>query len=264
MKLLLIALALAAAARAQLSVSGNVIRFTDGTNTVNAADNANNALRVNVVAGAGGGTSSSFGAAFPASGTAGGFSDGTNMQGGRVFDLDSGGGTIYVLGMNLRRTASGAATELIGQQTMADSLPVTIASNQGSFTVAATQSGTWTVQPGNTANTTAWLVKTVPVHGCSGNTVQDISTVNVATGAGSDLTTADTCVFRLYVNNKTSSAVNVTVEDRQGSPVNYATTFSLPGNSDRFWDFNGMKFTTGVRVIAGTATAINARLIGVQ
>lgn len=26
-------------------------------------------------------------------------------------------------------------------------------------TVAATQSGTWTVQPGNTANTTAWLVK---------------------------------------------------------------------------------------------------------
>src|SRR6185312_5033505 len=27
-----------------------------------------------------------------------------------------------------------------------------------SGTVAATQSGTWTVQPGNTANTTAWLV----------------------------------------------------------------------------------------------------------
>jgi hypothetical protein len=28
-------------------------------------------------------------------------------------------------------------------------------------TVAATQSGTWTVQPGNTANTTAWLVSEV-------------------------------------------------------------------------------------------------------
>ena len=58
-----------------------------------------------------------------------------------------------------------------GQATMANSSPVVIASNQtaipitdnsGSLTVdgtvAATQSGTWTVQPGNTANTTAWKV----------------------------------------------------------------------------------------------------------
>lgn len=29
-------------------------------------------------------------------------------------------------------------------------------------TIAATQSGTWTVQPGNTANTTPWLVQAVP------------------------------------------------------------------------------------------------------
>ncbi len=55
-----------------------------------------------------------------------------------------------------------------GQQAMAASLPVVIASNQtavpisgtvtASGTVAATQSGAWTVQPGNTANTTAWKV----------------------------------------------------------------------------------------------------------
>lgn len=31
--------------------------------------------------------------------------------------------------------------------------------NAGTFAVQAAQSGTWTVQPGNTANTTAWLVK---------------------------------------------------------------------------------------------------------
>lgn len=36
-----------------------------------------------------------------------------------------------------------------------DSMPTTTVTG----TVAATQSGTWTVQPGNTANTTAWLVK---------------------------------------------------------------------------------------------------------
>ncbi len=56
----------------------------------------------------------------------------------------------------------------LGQKTMANSLAVVIASDQSAVpvsgtvtatgTVAATQSGTWTVQPGNTANTTAWLV----------------------------------------------------------------------------------------------------------
>ncbi len=35
---------------------------------------------------------------------------------------------------------------------------VTIASDNAAFSVNAVQSGTWTVQPGNTANTTAWLV----------------------------------------------------------------------------------------------------------
>jgi len=117
-------------------LSGNIVRFTDGTNVITAGDNANNALRVNVVAGAAaGGTSSSFGAAFPATGTAAGWNDGTNMQGARVFDIDTGGGTIYVAGVNLRRSASGAATELIGQQTMTNSLPVTLASDESTINV---------------------------------------------------------------------------------------------------------------------------------
>lgn len=49
-----------------------------------------------------------------------------------------------------------------GQAAMAASRPVVIASDQSAIPVAAhavTQSGTWTVQPGNTANTTAWLAK---------------------------------------------------------------------------------------------------------
>jgi hypothetical protein len=53
-------------------------------------------------------------------------------------------------------------------------MPVVIASNQSavpvSGTVAATQSGTWTVQPGNTPNTSPWL--------------QTISTVNGTTSYG--------------------------------------------------------------------------------
>jgi hypothetical protein len=38
------------------------------------------------------------------------------------------------------------------------SVPSHAVTNAGTFAVQAAQSGTWTVQPGNTANTTAWLV----------------------------------------------------------------------------------------------------------
>jgi hypothetical protein len=73
-------------------------------------DTANDAVRVNVVAGAAaGGTSSNFGAAVPAAGTAAGFSDGTNMQAGRASDLDSGAGTEYVPHVSLRIAASGGS-----------------------------------------------------------------------------------------------------------------------------------------------------------
>lgn len=63
-----------------------IVRFWDGSSVVNAGDSANNALRVNVVAGgASGGTSSTFGAAFPATGTAAGFIGSTgNMTGGTL------------------------------------------------------------------------------------------------------------------------------------------------------------------------------------
>lgn len=131
-------------------------------------------------------------------------------------------------------------------------------------TWSVNQDGTWTVQPGNTANTTPWFVKMVPLHGCSGNTLQDITQVDVAAGAGSTLTSADTCVFKLYLNNKTASPVTVTLEDRQGTPVSYSTSFSLPGNSDVMREFTGMRFVSGVKITAGTASALNARLLGVQ
>lgn len=50
-----------------------------------------------------------------------------------------------------------------------NALPVTLTSTTITGTAAVTQSGTWTVQPGNTANTTAWKVDgsavTQPVSG---------------------------------------------------------------------------------------------------
>ena len=70
-------------------------------------------MRTTVGGGGGGGTSSTFGAAFPATGTASGWSDGTNMQGARVFDEDTGVGTQYVAGATLRCSAAGGSTECL-------------------------------------------------------------------------------------------------------------------------------------------------------
>lgn len=56
------------------------------------------------------------------------------------FDLDTGGGTQFVAGSNLRRSAAGGSEELLGQTTMAKSLPVTMASDQTTLPVAPTAS----------------------------------------------------------------------------------------------------------------------------
>lgn len=86
-----------------------------------------------------------------------------------------------------------------GQATMVASRPVVIASDQSTVpvslasvpshavtltsttitgTVAVTESGTWTVQPGNTANTTPWLTK---IHdGTTATTIKAASTAAVA------------------------------------------------------------------------------------
>lgn len=104
---------------------------TGGTVTAKAQDGAGNnltsktagaerSLTVAVVDGSGnqitafggaGGTASNFGSADPVAGTAIGFSDGTNMREARVFDADSGGGTQFVVGVGLRKTASGGSVE---------------------------------------------------------------------------------------------------------------------------------------------------------
>jgi hypothetical protein len=65
--------------------------------------------------------------------------------------------------------------------------------NGGTFAVQAAQSGTWTVQPGNTANTTAWKVDgsavTQPVSGTVTTAPPSNASTNVAQLAG---TTTDT------------------------------------------------------------------------
>ena len=56
----------------------------------------------------------------------------------------------------------GSLAPTVGQKAMASSIPVVIASDQTA--VPTSQSGTWTMQPGNTANTTPWLVAGGAAH----------------------------------------------------------------------------------------------------
>jgi hypothetical protein len=195
--------------------AGNALHIQPGTGAVfdvtPASPSASDYLPIRLTDGSsfytasGGGAT--FGSAFPSSGSAIGGSDGTNLQGIRVYDTDSGAGSQYTLGVNLRLSSSGGSVEfgtssnpirvdttgsttqpvsdaggsltidnstlsVTGGGTESGSLRVTLANdstgvlsvddNGGSLTVdgtvAATQSGTWTVQPGNTANTTPWLI----------------------------------------------------------------------------------------------------------
>lgn len=76
-------------------------------------------------------------------------------------------------------TAGSASTDVITVQGIASGVAQPV-----SGTVAATQSGTWTVQPGNTANTVAWKVDgsavTQPV---SGSLTNISGTISLPTGA---------------------------------------------------------------------------------
>lgn len=82
----------------------------------------------------------------------------TNVSG--TVSLPTGASTsaLQTTGNNSLSSIDGKLATL-GQKTMTGSEPIVIASDQSAIPVS--QSGTWIVQPGNTANTTAWLVNEV-------------------------------------------------------------------------------------------------------
>lgn len=80
-------------------------------------------------------------------------------------------------GTNVATVSSGGALKVDGS---AVTQPVSLTSTTITGTVAVTESGTWTVQPGNTANTTAWKVDNSAVN----------QPVIGPTAAGSSLTVA--------------------------------------------------------------------------
>jgi len=109
-------------------------------------------------------------AAIPTSSTQVGGSDGTNLQAARVFDVDSGAGTQYALGISLRKTFSGGSVEL---GTSADPVRIDptgttaqpVTDNAGSLTVDTPQLPAALVGGRLDENLGAWLGSTAPTVG---------------------------------------------------------------------------------------------------
>jgi hypothetical protein len=116
-------------------------------------------------------------------------------------------------------------------------------------TLAATQSGTWTVQPGNTANSTAWLVTgaggTFPVTGTVTTSPPANASTNVAQLAG---TTTDT-----NSGTKSAGTLRVVLATDQPALTNKLLvtpdSVALPANQ-----------SVNVAQVAGTTTDTNSGL----
>jgi len=72
-------------------------------------------------------------------------SDGTNLRSLRVFDLDSGGGTQWILGVGLRKSAGGGSVEFGTASDPIRTDPTGTTTQPVSGTVTANQGGSWTV-----------------------------------------------------------------------------------------------------------------------
>lgn len=106
-------------------------------------------------------------------------------------------------------------TPLMGAgNTGTGSLRVTVATDQ--VAIPSSQSGTWTVQPGNTANTTAWLISEVPTTTAGASTCY-------ATSAAS--TNATNCkgsagnIYGIYIINTTTTNYFLRIYNASGTPT---------------------------------------------
>jgi hypothetical protein len=118
--------------------------------------------------------------------------------------------------------------------------------------------------PGGTNN--IGLVRVLP-SSCTQSTNFAGATAQVATGAGTTVTSTTTCVTFAYANNITNSAVTLRIADKAGTPVIWLggnQDFTIPANSNVRIPIDGVTFTSGITAIAGTASAVNLQINGVQ
>jgi hypothetical protein len=96
---------------------------------------------------------------------------------------------------------------------------------------AVTQSGTWTVQPGNTANTTAWLVNDNSRGKANTPVFNDNSSNNITTAAYLQLVAATSVITsRVEVYNQSASSIYFAV----GAAASEINQFIIPPGGNGF------------------------------
>jgi hypothetical protein len=76
-----------------------------------------------------------------------------------------------------------------------------------------------------------------------------------------------TCVTLVYVNNITNSPVTFRLADKTGTPIIWIggnADYTVPANSNVAFPLGGVLFTSGITAIAGTGSAINLQVNGLQ
>lgn len=128
-------------------------------------------------------------------------------------------------------------------------------------TVAATQDGPWTVQPGNTANTTPWLVTNRPATSGGYSVHRDID-LDEATGSGTTSIVKASAgqVFGWFIYNNANQTRYVKIYNTSVAPVVGTTipvlTIPIPGGAAANVEFsNGIAFSTGISWAATTGVA---------
>lgn len=166
----------------------------------------------------------------------------------------TGGGTEATA---LRVTVASDSTGVLSVDDNGSSLTV---DNGGTFAVQATQAGTWTVQPGNTANTTAWLVSERPATSGGQTIFRRISTAD--TNAASVKGSAGQ-VYGVYMSNINASPRYVKLYNKATAPTvgtdTPVMTLLVPGNTagagGTFGMPSGIAFGTGIGVAITTGVA---------
>ncbi len=174
------------------------------------------------------------------------------VGGSLTLGYDTNYGTV---GANTLRTAAqiGNATDAAAfgaGTTTAQTLRVVLPTDQSavpvSGTVAATQSGTWTVQPGNTANTTAWL--THNTGGAYADSARNVyASVNVTTGAWVQLIASTAAVINC-----------LTVFDSSGQTLKLGTGGAGVETIALIIPPGGLGGCVPLRIPAGTRVSIEA------
>lgn len=166
-------------------------------------------------------------------------------------DLDTGVGTDTraVVGLVYGASGGGTLVSTTNPLPVGDNGGSLTVDNAGTFAVQAAQSGTWTVQPGNTANTTAWLVSDTPVTsgGCSNYHVvaaASTNTANIKASAGQ--------VYGWAIFNAAAYNVYVKLHNTSGTPTagsGVIKTIGVPAGGGNNIDLSkGIAFGTGIGI----------------